>query len=55
MVDKIGRRVLFITSCIGMTIMWTFQTALYGHFQTSQNAPSAHAVIAFIFLYYAAY
>ncbi|KAG6820918.1 hypothetical protein H0H93_009692 [Arthromyces matolae] len=55
LVDRIGRRVLFITSGIGMTVMYTLQTALAGHFQKTGNPASAHGVIAFIFLYYAAY
>ncbi|KAG6897286.1 hypothetical protein C0992_002826 [Termitomyces sp. T32_za158] len=55
MVDRIGRRVLFLSSGIGMTIFYTLQTALAGHFQNSGNPDSAHGVIAFIFLYYAAY
>lgn len=55
MVDRIGRRALFLSSGIGMTIFFTLQTALAGHFQNSGNPASAHGVIAFIFLFYAAY
>ncbi|KAG6840472.1 hypothetical protein C0991_006498 [Blastosporella zonata] len=70
MVDRIGRRVLFLTSASGMIIFYTLQTAMSGVFQntsteviqpdgtsllTGGNAGAAHSVIAFIFLYYAAY
>ncbi|KAG6827547.1 hypothetical protein H0H92_011330 [Tricholoma furcatifolium] len=55
MVDRIGRRVLFLTSVCGMIIFYTLQTAMAGYFQNSGNAGAAHSVIAFIFLYYASY
>ncbi|KAG6808601.1 hypothetical protein H0H92_003576 [Tricholoma furcatifolium] len=55
MVDRIGRRVLFLTSLVGMIIFYTLQTAMAGYFQNSGNAGAAHSVIAFIFLYYASY
>ncbi|KAG6863537.1 hypothetical protein C0991_005222, partial [Blastosporella zonata] len=70
LVDKIGRRVLFLTSTVGMIIFYTLQTAMSGVFQKSSitvvaadgtsnivggNQGAAHSVIAFIFLYYAAY
>ncbi|KAG6838178.1 hypothetical protein C0991_001319, partial [Blastosporella zonata] len=70
LVDKIGRRVLFLTSTVGMIIFYTLQTAMSGVFQNSAvtvvaadgtssivggNQGAAHSVIAFIFLYYAAY
>ncbi|KAG6848208.1 hypothetical protein H0H87_004012, partial [Tephrocybe sp. NHM501043] len=70
MVDRIGRRVLFLTSAAGMIIFYTLQTAMSGVFQNSAekyvkadgseglrggNTGAAHSVIAFIFLFYAAY
>ncbi|KAG6805837.1 hypothetical protein H0H92_013790, partial [Tricholoma furcatifolium] len=55
MVDRIGRRVLFLTSLVGMIVFYTLQTAMAGYFQNSGNAGAAHSVIAFIFLYYASY
>ncbi|KAF8068788.1 general substrate transporter [Lyophyllum atratum] len=55
MVDKIGRRVLFITSTVGMIIFFTLQTACSAVFQNNQSPAAAHAVIAFIFLFYASY
>jgi MFS family permease len=53
--DKIGRRKLFIASGIGMTIFFTLQTACSAVFQIQGSTGAAHAVIAFIFLFYAAY
>lgn len=66
MVDKIGRRPLFLTSNIGMLVtfgMWTLTTALY---QTQQNRKhpdgtpwpnlaAANATIAMIPLFFLAY
>ncbi|PFH49901.1 hypothetical protein AMATHDRAFT_86125 [Amanita thiersii Skay4041] len=55
LVDKIGRRVLFLTSAVGMLIFWTLQTACLATFSNNGSGGAAHAFIAFIFLYYAAY
>lgn len=54
-VDKIGRRVLFMTSAAGMIIFFTLQTACSAVFANTGSDGAAHAVIAFIFLFYAAY
>jgi MFS family permease len=53
--DKIGRRKLFLASGIGMVIFFTLQTACSAVFQVKGSSSAAHAVIAFIFLFYAAY
>ena len=62
MCERIGRRTLFLTSCVGMFVFFTLQTicsALYAKSISGAtphpNNAAAHAVIAFIFLYYAAY
>ncbi|KIJ98739.1 hypothetical protein K443DRAFT_133322 [Laccaria amethystina LaAM-08-1] len=55
MVDKIGRRILFMTSVCGMIIFFTLQTACSATFAKTQDRGAAHAVIAFIFLFYASY
>ncbi|TFY70455.1 hypothetical protein EVG20_g2549 [Dentipellis fragilis] len=55
LVDKLGRRTLFITSNAGMLItfsMWTLTTAL---FNTLHIAAAAKATIPFIFLFYLFY
>ena len=54
-VERIGRRTLFITSTIGMLVFFTLQTVCSAQYAIHQKAPAAHAVIAFIFLFYAFY
>ncbi|KAL5525808.1 hypothetical protein ACEPAG_7145 [Sanghuangporus baumii] len=52
LVDKLGRRTLFIISNTGMLItfsMWTLTTAL---FQTQDNTDAAKATIAMIFVFF---
>ncbi|RXW21520.1 hypothetical protein EST38_g4341 [Candolleomyces aberdarensis] len=53
--ERIGRRVLFISSTIGMLIFFTLQTACSAAYANTGSKPAAHAVIAFIFLFYASY
>jgi len=53
--ERIGRRTLFLASNVGMLIFFTLQTVCSARFAITQNPAAAHAVIAFIFLYYAAY
>lgn len=55
LVDKIGRRVLFLTSVSGMVIFFTLQTVCSALFAQRGDTGAAHAVIAFIFLFYASY
>lgn len=55
LVDRVGRRILFITSCCGMLLFFTLQTICSALFAEHGSQGAAHAVIAFIFLYYAAY
>lgn len=55
LVDHVGRRKLFITSCAGMLVFFTAQTICSAQFALHQNSNAAHAVIAFIFLFYAFY
>ena len=55
MVDKIGRRILFMVSVCGMVIFFTLQTVCSATFAKTQDRGAAHAVIAFIFLFYASY
>ncbi|PPQ78613.1 hypothetical protein CVT25_010577 [Psilocybe cyanescens] len=54
-VDKVGRRRLFLCSISGMIIFFTLQTACSAVYANTKNESAAHSVIAFIFLYYAAY
>ncbi|KAJ7238290.1 hexose transporter [Mycena haematopus] len=54
-VERFGRRVLFITSACLMTVCFTMQTVCFARFTMTGNNNAAHGVIAFIFLYSAAY
>ncbi|KAH9930183.1 hexose transporter [Amylocystis lapponica] len=54
-VDRAGRRVLFLSSCAGMLLFFVLQTICSATFVNYGSPTAAHAVIAFIFLYYAAY
>jgi len=55
MVERLGRRLMFITSCCGMLLFFTLQTICSALYAEHGTQGAAHAVIAFIFLYYAAY
>lgn len=53
--DRIGRRILFLSSCAGMCVFFSCQTACAGVFANTGDNVAAYAVIVFIFLYYGAY
>lgn len=55
LVDRLGRRFLFISSCAGMLVFFTMQTICSAMFAETGSVAAAHAVIASIFLFYAAY
>ena len=55
LVERIGRRVLFISSCVGMLLFFIFQTVCSARYTITRSDSAAHAVIAFIFLFYASY
>ena len=55
LVERIGRRILFISSCAGMLLFFIFQTVCSARYAITQSESAAHAVIAFIFLFYASY
>ncbi|KAJ6586411.1 hexose transporter [Mycena vulgaris] len=55
MVERFGRRLLFLTSVGLMLLFFTMQTICTARFEMDGNSSAAHAVIAFIFLYYASY
>lgn len=54
-VERAGRRLLFIVSTLGMLLFFSLQTICSARFAITGNDAAAHAVIAFIFLFYAAY
>jgi len=53
--DRIGRHTLFITSTAGMLVTFTLQTIFSSLYAQDGAKSQAHAVVAFIFLFYAAY
>jgi hypothetical protein len=55
MVNRAGRRLLFLTSAAGMFIGFLFQTVCSAQFAIHGTQSAAHAVIAFIFIFYAFY
>jgi len=55
LVDKLGRRFLFLTSCAGMFIFFLAQTICIQQYQAHAKPAAAHGMIAFIFLFYASY
>ena len=54
-VERAGRRLLFLVSAAGMCIFFIFQTVCSARYAVTGSQQAAHAVIAFIFLFYAAY
>ncbi|GBE88765.1 hexose transporter [Sparassis crispa] len=54
-VERIGRRTLFLSSAAGMLVFFTMQTVCSAQFAIHGSPAAAHAVIAAIFLFYAAY
>jgi hypothetical protein len=52
MVERVGRRFLFMTSTVGMVIAFTMQTVCSAQYALHGNQAAAHAVIAFIFIFY---
>jgi hypothetical protein len=55
LVDKAGRRLLFLTSSIGMLVFFVLQTVSSATFAQTRSQTAAHLDIVFIFLFYAAY
>lgn len=55
MVERIGRRLLFLTSAAGMLVFFTLQTVCTARYLIAGDHQAGHAVIAFIFLFYAFY
>ena len=55
LVDRAGRRVLFLTSTVIMLISYVFITALSGSFTATGASAVGTAVIPFLFIYYAGY
>ncbi|EEB89192.1 hypothetical protein MPER_12736, partial [Moniliophthora perniciosa FA553] len=55
LVEKAGRRLLFITSAAGMLVFWTAQTICFAQSEITHKHEAGYALIAFMFLFFAAY
>lgn len=55
LVERIGRRILFISSCASMLLFFTLQTICSARYATTKSESAAHAVIVFIFLFSSSY
>ncbi|KAF8897982.1 general substrate transporter [Mucidula mucida] len=55
LVNKLGRRLMFLTSAVGMFVFFSCQTICFAVFSETGKKGSAYALIAFIFLFFAAY
>jgi MFS family permease len=51
LVERLGRRPLWLISTAGMLVTWVIFTGLSGAFNSSQSASIGAATVAFIFLY----
>jgi sugar porter (SP) family MFS transporter len=54
-VDKIGRRPLFLTSCVGMLVSFIVETIGSAQYAKTESTAAGHAVIVFIFIYFIFY
>jgi MFS family permease len=55
LVDKLGRRFLFITSSVGMLVCYIIMTGLAGRYAQTHHASVGIAVVPMLFLYYGFY
>jgi MFS family permease len=51
-VDRVGRRVLFLTAGVGMLVAFTIWTACSAVYQKTESSATGTAVVAMIFIYY---
>lgn len=55
MVDRIGRRTLYLTSLSGMLVSYIIWTILTSRFAATSNIPLGYGVVAMIFIFYVFY
>lgn len=49
--ERVGRRPLFLTSCVGILITWTLETICFAVYSETGNVRAGHAVVAMMFLF----
>ncbi|KAJ7106317.1 hexose transporter [Mycena epipterygia] len=54
-VERVGRRLLFLSSACLMTVFFTMQTVCFARFTISGDTKAAHGMIAFLVMYNTAY
>lgn len=54
-VDRLGRRPLFMTSCVGMLVSYILISALSGSFANTAQTATGLAVVPILFIYYGFY
>ncbi|KAH6997270.1 general substrate transporter [Ilyonectria destructans] len=54
-VDRLGRRPLFLTSCVGMLVSYILISALSGSFANTAQTATGLAVVPILFIYYGFY
>lgn len=52
LVDRLGRRTLFLWSAVGMLLSFVIWTACSAVFDSTQEKPLGNTVIAFVFIFY---
>lgn len=55
LVNRLGRRFLFLTSAGLMTLFYTAQTICFAQYSEHGIVAAGHAVVVFVFLFFAAY
>ncbi|KAF8872000.1 general substrate transporter [Infundibulicybe gibba] len=53
--ERVGRRPLFISSCLGLLIFWTLETVCFSVYSQNGDKAAGHAVVAMMFLFSFAY
>jgi MFS family permease len=55
LIDRFGRRPLFLSSAMIMLVSYVLVTALSGSFAMTRHAATGGAVIPFLFIFFAGY
>ncbi|KAF8162590.1 general substrate transporter [Crassisporium funariophilum] len=49
--ERVGRRPLFLTSCLGLLLFWTLETVCFAVYSQTGDVAAGHAVVAMMFLF----